>query len=150
MDKQKILILEIDPPVDDISKRRKGFYERCGFTENSFRHIHPPYHRGNDGHDLIIMSCPKQISQNEYNAFYQYLQNRIMGNALPVERNTMKGGKSDAAGEHGKQAERNEAHRHGPGIQGTAERSLTYLHSFLKTASDYWSIMSGLLAKTLI
>lgn len=80
--KQKVLILEIDPPVDDISKRRKGFYERCGFKENLFRHIHPPYHRENDGHDLIIMTCLKQISQNEYNAFYRYLQNRIMDNSF--------------------------------------------------------------------
>lgn len=31
----KTLMLEIDPPKDDISKRRKGFYERSGFTEKS-------------------------------------------------------------------------------------------------------------------
>ena len=41
--KQKTLILEIDPPVDNISKRRKGFYERCGFIENSFQHIPVSY-----------------------------------------------------------------------------------------------------------
>lgn len=28
------LILEIDPPIDAISLRRKHFYERCGFVEN--------------------------------------------------------------------------------------------------------------------
>ena len=28
------MILEIDPPVDDISIRRRGFYERSGFVEN--------------------------------------------------------------------------------------------------------------------
>ena len=28
------LILEIDPPVDDLSIRRKGFYERCGFVQH--------------------------------------------------------------------------------------------------------------------
>lgn len=43
------LILEIDPPVDEISIRRKGFYERCGFVANSYVHIHPAYHRGNAG-----------------------------------------------------------------------------------------------------
>ena len=52
----KTLILEIDPPKDDISKRRKGFYERCGFTENFFTHIHPPYHKINEGHELTIMT----------------------------------------------------------------------------------------------
>lgn len=27
------VILEIDPPVDAVSIRRKGFYQRCGFKE---------------------------------------------------------------------------------------------------------------------
>ena len=29
------VILEIDPPVDEISIRRQHFYERCGFAKNS-------------------------------------------------------------------------------------------------------------------
>ncbi len=80
--KEKILILEIDPPLDDISKRRKGFYERCGFTENSFGHIHPPYHKENDGHQLVIMTCPRQITGNEYDEFNKYLQERVMEDAF--------------------------------------------------------------------
>lgn len=67
--KVKTLILEIEPPKDDISKRRKGFYERCGFTENFFTHIHPPYHKINEGHELTIMTCPKQISQEIFDTF---------------------------------------------------------------------------------
>ena len=55
----KILILEIDPPIDEISIRRKGFYERCGFIENPYKHIHPPYHKENEGHQLVVMTCPK-------------------------------------------------------------------------------------------
>ena len=39
------VILEIDPPVDEVSIRRKHFYERCGFVENPFPHIHPPYRK---------------------------------------------------------------------------------------------------------
>ena len=35
---------EIDPPTGDISRRRKGFYERGGFVENPYPHIRPPYH----------------------------------------------------------------------------------------------------------
>ena len=44
-EKGKAVILEIDPPIDEQSMRRKGFYERCEFVENSYVHIHPPYHR---------------------------------------------------------------------------------------------------------
>ncbi len=78
----KTLILEIDPPTDDISKRRKGFYERCGFTENFFTHIHPPYHRENAGHHLVIMTYPKQVSKDMFDTFSHYLENRVMKNAF--------------------------------------------------------------------
>lgn len=82
MEQNKILLLEIDPPVDDISKHRKKFYERCGFVQNSFSHIHPPYHKENGGHSLLIMSCPKQISQSMFDAFNQYLKNKVMKNVF--------------------------------------------------------------------
>ena len=81
-EQSKMLILEIDPPVDDISKRRKQFYERCGFAENPFHHIHPPYHRGNEGHRLVLLSCPRQITKQECSAFQQYLEDRIMAHAF--------------------------------------------------------------------
>ena len=72
------LILEIDPPVDAISIRRKGFYTRCGFVENPYRHIHPPYHRGNNGHALMIMSYPASLTQEQYHAFYHGLTDMVM------------------------------------------------------------------------
>lgn len=74
----KPLILEIDPPVTDIAERRKGFYERCGFVANPYPHIHPPYHKGNHGHDLVIMSCPRMLTQNEYDNFFVYLKDTVM------------------------------------------------------------------------
>ena len=74
----KPLILEIDPPVDAISLRRKGFYERCGFVENSYAHKHPPYHKGCDGHNLIVMSFPKPLTSEEYDAFRKTLNDTIM------------------------------------------------------------------------
>lgn len=81
MEQHKTLLLEIDPPVDPISCRRKGFYERCGFRENPFRHIHPPYHRGNAGHELAVMTCPEPLTRDAYDIFSQYLKNRVMKDA---------------------------------------------------------------------
>ena len=75
------LILKIDPPVDDISIRRKNFYERCGFVENPYSHTYPPYHVGNHGHDLVIMSSPKMLTPNEYDVFFSFLENTVMKNA---------------------------------------------------------------------
>ena len=77
----KPLVLEIDPPVDEISRRRQGFYERCGFVENPYLHIHPPYHKDHSGHELVVMSSPKELSANEYDMFRQYLQSVIMKDA---------------------------------------------------------------------
>lgn len=77
-EKGKILILEIDPPVDTISIRRKGFYERCGFVENPYNHVHPPYHKGNSGHSLKIMTYPREITEEEYRNFNSHLQKTVM------------------------------------------------------------------------
>lgn len=78
-EKNKTLILEIDPPRDPISRRRKFFYERCQFSENLYFHIHPPYHKENEGHELVLMTYPKPIPQEVYDAFREYLGDRIMG-----------------------------------------------------------------------
>lgn len=78
----KPLILEIDPPVDEIAIRRKHFYERCGFTENPYCHVHPPYHAGNQGHALVVMSSPEGLTQAEYDIFFSYLKNTVMKNVF--------------------------------------------------------------------
>lgn len=74
----KPVILEIDPPVDEISKRRRGFYLRCGFQENPWPHVHPPYRGGYQGHELVVLSCPKVLEQTSYEAFFRYLRDVVM------------------------------------------------------------------------
>ena len=82
-EKGKTVILEIDPPSDKTSVRRKGFYERCGYHANPFAHVHPPYRAGFDGHGhrLVIMSYPRELSQDEYDRFNEYLKNVVMRQA---------------------------------------------------------------------
>lgn len=74
----KTVILEIDPPADEKSFRRQAFYKRAGFRENAFRHVHPPYHQGNPGHALVVMSFPQELSQMEYGQFASYLDGKVM------------------------------------------------------------------------
>ena len=76
------LILEIDQTVDEISRRRKGFYERCGFLENPYPHTHPPYHAGTPGHDLVVMSSPKALTPEEYETFRRALCDMVMCRAF--------------------------------------------------------------------
>ena len=75
----KPVILEIDPPVDEISRRRKGFYERVGYHENGYRHVHPAYHADCSGHPLVVMSCPEPLPQELYREFDRYLKTVVMG-----------------------------------------------------------------------
>ena len=72
------LILEIDPPVDEISIRRKRFYERSGFVENPYPHVQLPFHRGDVEHALVVMSAPRMLSEKEYAHFNEYLQDTVM------------------------------------------------------------------------
>lgn len=76
--REKKIILEIDPPVDTVTIGRKGFYERSGFVVNPYPHVHPPYHKENTGHELVIMSYPDKITQDEYDAFNNYLKCSVM------------------------------------------------------------------------
>ena len=75
---QKTVILEIDPPTDDVSVHRKQFYERSGYQANRYSHVHPPYKKGFKGHDLVVMSSPDQLSEAEYRAFNSYLSAVVM------------------------------------------------------------------------
>ncbi len=74
----KTVILEIDPPCDAVSIRRKGFYEKAGFFENPYKHIHPPYREEYKGHELVIMSSGAKISEEKYSDFARYLTLRVM------------------------------------------------------------------------
>lgn len=75
----KRVILEIDPPTDEVSVHRKAFYERAGYQANAYEHIHPPYHETAQGHRLVVMSYPERLSQPEYDSFSRYLKDRVMG-----------------------------------------------------------------------
>ena len=74
----KTVILEIDPPVDALSQMRKMFYERAGYRANPFFHLHPSYHQGYRGHELVVMSNPHRLTGEEYRRFDQYLKNTVM------------------------------------------------------------------------
>lgn len=72
------VILEIEPPADDLSVRRLGFYERLGFAANGFDYTHPSYSKNGKAHEMKIMSYPKPLSQEEFDRFKEFLATRVM------------------------------------------------------------------------
>lgn len=75
---QKTIILEIDPVVDDISKARLRFYERCGFHQNDYLHRHPAYRDGYQPHPLVVLSSGRRITPEEYSEFFRNLKEIVM------------------------------------------------------------------------
>lgn len=74
----KTIILEIDPPKDEVSIRRQKFYERAGYISNQFAHIHLPYQTEYQGHRLVVLSRPLPLTGEHYLQFNEYLQNKVM------------------------------------------------------------------------
>ena len=73
----KMIILEIEPPADELTKRRLGFYQRNGFEVAAYRHVQAKYHEGDPDVELVILSYPEVISREAYDGFYSYLQRYV-------------------------------------------------------------------------
>lgn len=74
----KMVILEIDPIIDDISSARLRFYQKCNFYENPYNHVHPPYREGYEGHNLRVLTTERSISEGEYRRFNSDLKDVVM------------------------------------------------------------------------
>lgn len=76
-----LVVLEIDPPVTEIAIRREGFYGRLGFKRNGYAHAHPAYRKKFPPHELVVMSCPRTLAEEEYRLFRSELAEVVMGDA---------------------------------------------------------------------
>lgn len=74
-----MVILEVEPPVDEITRRRVVFYEKLGFYLNPYYHFQPPLNRETGGVELKIMSFPRAISEEEQKVYRRLLNVAIYG-----------------------------------------------------------------------
>lgn len=72
------VILEIDPPVDDISIRRLHFYRRAGFSDNPQEYMHPSYRRAFGPHRLVLMSRPGPLTNEEARMFADFVRETVL------------------------------------------------------------------------
>ena len=79
IEKQAIpILLEIEPPVDDLSRKRLRFYESLGFVSNDHLHFQPPYHPEDQPLRLMILTYPHQTDEEGYRQFSQFQKNTVM------------------------------------------------------------------------
>lgn len=66
------IVLEAEPPINYIQKRRIAFYERNGFLINEVSYVQPSYHESEDGVPLMLMSYPSRLENIEKVIFEIY------------------------------------------------------------------------------
>ena len=66
---EKIIILEAEPPCDEISKNRIAFYERMGFVTNKYDYLQPPLRKNTKPFKLLVLSLNQSLSKNAFDNF---------------------------------------------------------------------------------
>jgi len=75
--KSPYVLLEVELPQDEISRRRIRFYERQGFSLNSFSYAQPPYQAGNPAIPMHLMSIPAISDQATFDARTKLIKERV-------------------------------------------------------------------------
>ena len=58
-------VLEVEPPCDEMSRRRIGFYQRQGFVIDDTPYMQPPYRKEDDWFELKLMSThPEYLKEH--------------------------------------------------------------------------------------
>ena len=76
----KPVVLEVELPVDDISRRRVAFYERHGFKLCGRKYVQPPYRAGGNELEMKIMWC----NAEDINDVFSDIVARIYSNVYGV------------------------------------------------------------------
>ncbi len=74
----KLIILEVELPNDELSKRRIGFYERNSFTIQPYFYMQPPYRKGEKGIKMHIMANTQMpINKTIYEKIIKVVEKKV-------------------------------------------------------------------------
>lgn len=73
------IILEVEPPEEEMARRRIGFYERLGFCLNAFDYVQPPLRQNADELKLLIMSYPSPLTPQQFKDYRGILYREVYG-----------------------------------------------------------------------
>ena len=73
------VILEVEPPFDEMAARRIGFYQRCGYTlHDDIKYVQPPYDSSKQPLDLYLMT-KGEIKLDENCEFVKRIKKEVYG-----------------------------------------------------------------------
>ncbi len=85
------LCLEVEPPDSELTKRRVGFYRRCGFLLNPYPYLQPPISKGKRVVPLMIMSSDAELTEEQFQSIKTVLYREVykIQNETVMEENNI-------------------------------------------------------------
>ena len=68
-EKGRPMVLEVEEPEDELTRRRIGFYQRHGLVYNEYPYLQPPMRKGQDLLPLKLMTKPAAIDTETYQRY---------------------------------------------------------------------------------
>ena len=73
----KVVVLEVELPTDEMSKRRVGFYERHGFKLCEKKYVQSPYKAGDCELEMKIMWCNAEDISDKFDRMVACIYNNV-------------------------------------------------------------------------
>lgn len=73
------VVLEVEIPTEEMSKRRIGFYERLGYVLDSHVYFQPPYRRGEEFLEMRLMTYGDIDLQRSFEAVKACIHRYVYG-----------------------------------------------------------------------
>lgn len=68
-EKSRPMVLEVEEPEDELTRRRIGFYRRHGLVYNTYPYLQPPMRKGQEMLPLKLMTKPTAIDAETYQRY---------------------------------------------------------------------------------
>ena len=73
------VVLEVEVPTDELTRRRVSFYERYGFHYNEYPYLQPPMRMGQGMLPLRLMTMPEKITKDAYETYKGTIHKIVYG-----------------------------------------------------------------------
>lgn len=74
----KLIILEVELPTDELSRRRIGFYQRNSFSIQPFTYFQPPYRKGEERIKMHLMANTQlPINKTKYDEIVSLIEKKV-------------------------------------------------------------------------
>ena len=74
-----VIILEVEKPVDEWSRRRIGFYQRCGFCLCEKEYVQPSYRKGGETLPMFLMYAGTETIDKEFESIRDEIYRKVYG-----------------------------------------------------------------------